>query len=634
MTSHEAAAGRRLATRVPGSTPVREGLAALTAVLVTIASVGPASAANVREIARPDHPAADVTGLVPIVGPGLPSTGDEHASAALGRVSGALPPDLAGWPVTIDEWRPRGGLVLVQADDDDALELLVSSGKDERRLRLLDTDGTPLPGWPLTIPTGTFSLWGASFGDVDGDGRGEVVATSDRQPNGTIAWTYAFETDGSIVPGFPVETAGDVVGSPVVVDLDGDGAAEILVTEKTYPSGRLYVFDGTGALLPGWPVGFEWLPGGSPGAVDVDGDGVREIFFETYVRLHAFRIDGTPLPGFPFTPLGGDVFSYATPTFADLDGDGRPEIAVGAHRLSSLGRRGAVWVFDANGHTMPGWPVFVDEWVYTPPTFSDLDGDNDLEIIAADIVLGAPINYVHAWHHDGTPVDGWPVGPMYAVFGQISVADMDGDGDPELVWGDNAEYADLTGRLFAYHHDGTPVAGWPLHTVGSPFNNSVAFGDVDADGDVELAVVSGLALEPQYTVYVWNLAPSGVTADVQMPMVRYGPGRDGVHPQPVTVGVPPVVPGGGLRMSPIVSPSRDGVDVSLHVPRSGRVTVDVLDVSGRRVRTLDDGRRVRGWVRLAWDATDGTGARVAAGIYVIRARDETDTFRRKVVILD
>jgi hypothetical protein len=44
----------------------------------------------------------------------------------------------------------------------------------------------------------------------------------------------------------------------------------------------------------------------------------------------------------------------------------------------------------------------------------------------------------------------------------------------------------------------------------------------------------------------------------------------------------------------------------------------VYDVSGRRVRTVADGKAVQGRTEWTWDYRDQQGARVASGIYVAR----------------
>ena len=62
--------------------------------------------------------------------------------------------------------------------------------------------------------------------------------------------------------------------------------------------------------------------------------------------------------------------------------------------------------------------------------------------------------------------------------------------------------------------------------------------------------------------------------------------------------------------------------------------VSVYDVSGRRVAAIVKGAFPAGWRREAWDLRDGSGHRVAPGIYLIRASTGGLTAVRKLVVID
>jgi hypothetical protein len=81
-------------------------------------------------------------------------------------------------------------------------------------------------------------------------------------------------------------------------------------------------------------------------------------------------------------------------------------------------------------------------------------------------------------------------------------------------------------------------------------------------------------------------------------------------------------------------PSRHPLEVELVVPRRARVTLDVFDVAGRRLRRLLDGTVDEGRRRVAWDLRDRDGRRVAAGIYFARAASEGVAATRKIVVLE
>jgi hypothetical protein len=512
---------------------MRSNLFTITALITVAVTSTPFSARAEGDAIvdhQPGHPLADVAGYVV-------RTADYAPVDSPPQGNGGNPPDMPGWPLGFATSAPLEGAVLVEADGDAQPEILFSTFKT---VHLVNIDGTAVSGWPITVPSGTRVAGGPAFGDLDGDGNGEVVVCADNWPNGPIGWIYAYHTNGTVVSGFPALTGGDHSRSPTVVDLDGDGTSEIIVGERAWPLGGAYVVGGDGAVLPGWPRSLDHVPASSAGAADLDGDGVKEIVYQSYETLYAWKLDGTNASGFPFTPGGGNVFSYSAPVFADVDDDGRPEIAFGTHNLNGGNR---VYLLDDDGTLMPGWPRIVNWWVYAPPTFADLDGDEDLEIVVGDQVLsGQPADYVYAWHANGANVAGFPIGPIWAINAQVAVADIDGDGDPELIWDDNHTQGGV-GALLGSHHTGTPIDGWPLATNGTTFFNTVVIADGDLDGDLELWAAAGTTQPNTCTAYLWDLPEATNASRTQMAMFQYGPGRDGRYVPPAAPSCPADVNG-------------------------------------------------------------------------------------------
>jgi len=86
-----------------------------------------------------------------------------------------------------------------------------------------------------------------------------------------------------------------------------------------------------------------------------------------------------------------------------------------------------------------------------------------------------------------------------------------------------------------------------------------------------------------------------------------------------------------LKTAP--SPVRNRVQLRLALPEPGRALVEVLDVEGRVVKVLADGRFGRGVHSLEWDGRDAAGQRVASGIYLYRLVTAAGTVTRKAVVL-
>jgi hypothetical protein len=85
------------------------------------------------------------------------------------------------------------------------------------------------------------------------------------------------------------------------------------------------------------------------------------------------------------------------------------------------------------------------------------------------------------------------------------------------------------------------------------------------------------------------------------------------------------------------NPFNPRTTIQYSVAASGRVTLRVYDLAGRKVRTLVDGDVQSGEHRVVWDGTTDVGKRAASGVYFVKMETagRTDAFRatRKLVLL-
>jgi serine protease AprX len=68
------------------------------------------------------------------------------------------------------------------------------------------------------------------------------------------------------------------------------------------------------------------------------------------------------------------------------------------------------------------------------------------------------------------------------------------------------------------------------------------------------------------------------------------------------------------------------------VTRPGHVRVEVLDVTGRRVRTLFDGTTAGGEHELAWDGKNASGKPAASGVYLYSVETHDSRASRAMVL--
>ncbi len=76
-----------------------------------------------------------------------------------------------------------------------------------------------------------------------------------------------------------------------------------------------------------------------------------------------------------------------------------------------------------------------------------------------------------------------------------------------------------------------------------------------------------------------------------------------------------------LKVGP--NPARGSIEIQFAVPTTGPTTVDIFDVSGRRVKRVLNEKRAAGSSSAAWDGRDESGKEAAAGIYFVRVKTPT-----------
>jgi hypothetical protein len=324
--------------------------------------------------------------------------------------------------------------------------------------------------------------------------------------------------------GFPLTLTGAgyvLVSQPAIANLGlTPGFAQIVFGTR---SGLLYVLqhnaNGSWSPAPGWPQQLPAHIASSPAIGDLDGDGIPDIvvgYGSNYDPSHqggaaAFHRDGTQMWSVATGPLseGSNNWTHApvvgTPAIGDVDGDGKMEVVFGSfdHHL--------YLVDGATGAPKPGWPIDVGDTVYSSAALYDIDGDG-----LPDIIIGTD-NYLvnggclRVLRYDGSPVAGFPKCIDQTIASTPVVADLDGDGKPEIIHGTGAFYGPPNFHpshvVYAWHCDGTPVAGWPV-AVDGQVGTTPAVADINGDGKLEV-IVTDDNTGPSGTFHVYAFKGDG-----------------------------------------------------------------------------------------------------------------------------
>jgi hypothetical protein len=286
-----------------------------------------------------------------------------------------------------------------------------------------------------------------AIGDLNGDGKSDIVtANTIMNADGIGSSSVSVLLQDPANPGQFLSAASYATGfSPVAVaigDLNGDGRPDLAVADTTGISLLMQKPTAPGTFLAFTTIG---VGNGGTSAVaigDLDGDGSADLVASTASGINVYVQDPTSPGSFP-SPVAYQAGEQ--PIFIaiqDLNGDGRPDLAVANYGTPDDGSTASLSVLLQSAS---GAGVFLSATNYSAGIRSsvvaaaDLDGDSKPDLVVAN--SGEFSGYsVSVLLHDRLQPGTFQPATNYAqnnVTTWVSVGDMDGDGKPDLVIADD-----------------------------------------------------------------------------------------------------------------------------------------------------------------------------------------------------
>jgi outer membrane protein assembly factor BamB len=306
------------------------------------------------------------------------------------------------------------------------------------------------------------SFGSAAVDDIDGDDKLEIVFGAyfnDEQihalnaEDGSVLWSY--------------NTGGCNDASPAIYDVDLDGELEVILAASS-PC-RVFCFDGASGGVE-WSRYVGYSIDSPPAIADVDNDNKPEIIFGTFLG-NIFCLNGEDGTVYWQTNVGADSYIQSGPNILDVDQDGQLDVVVaqwaGDCRVYALKGDDAsvLWYSDAPG-----------DYMYHGGSFADVDKDGKPEI-----AIGCYDSYIYLLNAEDGSTE-WSYRAPYYVGAPTSIADLNNDGHLEVVYASYNQIGVLShtgSRLWSYSAGGSCFRGAAISDVDGDGILDVVFGADD-----------------------------------------------------------------------------------------------------------------------------------------------------------
>ena len=351
--------------------------------------------------------------------------------------------------------------------------------------------------------TGTQQPYYVAIGDVDGDGKPDLAVVN--FANATVSVFRNISSSGAISSAsFAAKVDFATGANPISVaigDLDGDGKPELAVTN--YGSAVVSLFRNTASSGSITSASFankvDISTGTNPRSVaigDLDGDGKPDL------AIANASVNTISVLRNTFTASGTISFAaktdFATGTaphfvaIGDLDGDGKPDLATAnngtasASVLRNMSTSGNI-SFGANvDFTAGNGPVSL--------AIGDLDNDGKADLVVANF-SSANVSVFQNTATSGAITSSSFAAKVDFASGtgawSVAIGDLNGDGNPDLAVANGGAASVSVLRNLAIGSNITTASFAPkVDFVTATSTRTVAIGDLDLDGKADLVAAN------------------------------------------------------------------------------------------------------------------------------------------------
>ncbi len=328
--------------------------------------------------------------------------------------------------------------------------------------------------------TSSFSASSLAAADVDGDGDPDVVGSS-LQGTGRVGWWRNQDGSATVWDFLLIDGAFQGARGIQAGDVDGDGRLDVVGTGF---SAQVVWWRNDGGEPIAWTkhvIASGFQGGNRLAVIDIDNDGDLDVIGVAF-QIHDVRLwlnEGGSPPTWTEVLVDGSFLGVVDVHAADVDADGSPDIAAVAYDGDLV-----AWWRNLGG-SPPAWERQTIATAFNGAhcqRIADIDNDGDGDVVAVAYFAGDLV----WWRNEGGNPVAWTrraIDLNLPWASDVRTGDIDGDGDIDVL----ATGYD-SGRV-SWWENGDGLGGtWAMHAVATGYSGAwpIELHDLDLDGDLDV----------------------------------------------------------------------------------------------------------------------------------------------------
>jgi hypothetical protein len=440
----------------------------------------------------------------------------------------------------------------------------------------------------------------------------------------------------------------------ILWDFDGDGDLDAFVANGTYNmplSCQLWLNDGKG-IFTASGQDFGTAKTYNISVADLNNDGIADVFFANgdWNSGDSSRVWINDGHG-NFTSFGKGVGKANTSctALADLDGDGDLDVFMANHPYSNnQGGEDEVWFNDGKGNFVNSGHKLGGSAAARRVKLVDVDGNGTIDAI---VLNGGEANKI--WLNDGKGKftdSGQNIGTGENI--DLAVRDIDNDNDSDIVivkgaWGNKPKGIEVWKNDRSGYFSKT-------QTIGTYDGYGIDMFDLNHDGYLDIILVNGTNQPNQIFINngTGSFSESGIlfgnggnkvavgdfnrdeipdvfiVNDASSNSIWFGQDETSIDKERKTDSID------DFRLNQnYPNPFNPSTMIPYSLAKSSFVKLNIYNLLGQKIRTLQNSFQSAGKYSLVWDARDESINPVSSGIYFYRFETDEMNLQRMMVLV-